>query len=263
MSVLKNLTGDIVPIRERRATSGVLAALNAELVLDLNGDASATIYIQSTSFIGTLEFTGANNEAETQFFPVPAYPFSPGCAGGTIPGAGQPLLVHALVAANTAVVYAIPVGQLRKLRVRVSAYTSGSCIASMLADVNPPLNTEIIHPLPTLAVSSTQAAGVALTATLAAVTGLRHYIQRIEITRSASALLTAGATPVVVTTTNLPGALAFTFGADAAPQGDDKVVSIDFGSGLAATTAGAATTIVCPATTGVIWRVNAIYRLGP
>lgn len=263
MSVLKNEAGDVVPIRERRTATGTLAALNAELVMDLNGDANAMLYIQSTAFIGTLEFTGASNEDETQFFPVPAYPFSPGSVGGTIPLAGQPLIVHALVAANTAAVYAIPVGQLRKLRIRVSAYTSGSCVASVVADVNASPNTEIPHPVPTLAVTATGASAAAVTATLPAVTGLRHYLQRLEIVRSATALLTAGATPVVVTTTNLPGTIAFTFGADAAPQGQDKTMSLDCGSGLAATALGTNTTIVCPATTGVIWRVNAIYRLGP
>jgi hypothetical protein len=263
MSVLKNLAGAVVPVRERRTATGTLAALNAELVLDLNGDANAMLHIQSTAFIGTLEFTGANNEDETQFFPVPAYPYSPGCAGGTILSAGQPVLLHALVAANTAAVYAIPVGQLRKLRVRVSAYTSGSCVASLLADVNASLNTEIPNPVPTLAVTGTAAAAAGVTVTLPAVTGLRHYVQRIDITRSASALLTAAAAPVVVTTTNLPGTPAFTFGADAAPQGTDKTVSLDCGSGLAATAAGTNTTIVCPVTTGVIWRVNVLYRLGP
>jgi hypothetical protein len=263
MSVLKNLAGDVVPIRERRSATGTLAALNAELVLDLNGDANALLYIQSTAFIGTLEFTGASNDDETQFFAVPAYPFSPGSAGGTIPLAGQPMIVHALVAANTAAVYAIPVGQLRKLRVRVSAYTSGSCVASLVTDASASLNTEFANRPATLAVTATGAAAAAVTATLPAVTGLRHYLQRLEIVRSASALLTAGAAPVVVTTTNLPGTIAFPFGADAAPQGQDKGMSLDCGAGLAATALGTATTIVCPATTGVIWRINAIYRLGP
>lgn len=80
---------------------------------------------------------------------------------------------------------------------------------------------------------------------------------------SATALLTAAATPVLVTTTNLPGTPALTFGAEALVQGADKFRRLDFGgTGCAATAIGTNTTVVCPVTTAVIWRVNVGYRLG-
>lgn len=263
MTIVRNSNAEIVPIRERREASGVLAALNAELVLPLNGDESGLVYIQSTAFIGTLEFTGANNDDTTQFFPVAAYPYSIGCAGGTIPLAGQPLIADALVAANTARVYAIPVGQLKALRIRVSAYTSGSCVCTITSDTQPSLNTAIASRPTTLLVTATGAASAAVTATLPAVTGLRHVIDFIRVTRSATALLTASAAPLVVTTTNLPGSPALTFGQDAAAQGVDQELVLDFGaSGLAASALGTATTVVCPVATGSIWRVNVGYRLG-
>jgi hypothetical protein len=263
MSRLLNLAGDYIPHFERREASGVLAALNAELVIDLNGDESALVYIQSTSFIGTLEFTGCNNADGTQYFPVAAYPYAIGCAGGTIPPAGQPLLIDALVAANTSRVYSIPVGQLKKLRVRASAYTSGSMVCSITSDTQDELNTAIIGKPATLLVTATGAASAAVTATLPAVSGLRHIIDFIRINRSATAALTAAAAPVVVTTTNLPGSPALTFGSDAAGIGIDKEGLLDFGaSGLAASALGTATTIVCPVYTGVIWRINVAYRLG-
>jgi hypothetical protein len=262
MSLAKNLNNAFVPIRERRAASGVLGALNAEVVLSLNGDESALVYVQSTSFAGTLEFTGLGDDS-AGYLPVVAYPYSPGCAGGTIPLAGQPLLVDALVAANTVRVYSVPVGQLRALRVRASAYTSGAATITISSDPNDPLNTAIGSRPMTLCVTATGAAAAAVTATLPAVAGLRHIVDFIRVTRSATALLTAGATPTVVTTTNLPGTPALTFGADAAAQGADKEVVLDFGSsGLAATALGTATTIVCPATTNAIWRVNVGYRVG-
>ena len=94
-------------------------------------------------------------------------------------------------------------------------------------------------------------------------TGLRHYLTHLEVTRSATAALTAGATPTVVTTTNLPNSLAFTFGADGAAQGSDKSIVRDFAWPLAASAQAAATTIVCPATTGVIWRVSAGFYVAP
>lgn len=255
--------GNFKIVRERRAASGPLAALNAELVLDLNGDSNATVYIQSTSLIGTLEFTGCNNGDATQFFPVAAYPYAPGSAGGTIPLSGQPLLVDALVAANTARVYAVPVGQLRKLRVRLSAYTSGTCDCSILSDSADSINTAIAGKPSTLLVTATGAASAAVTATLPAVAGLRHVIDFIHVVRSATAALTAAATPVLITTTNLPGSPALTFGSDVAGVGIDKDVKLDFGStGLAASTLGTATTVVAPVYTGVIWRLTVGYRLG-
>lgn len=257
------MLGNFVPVRERREASGVLAALNAELVLDVNGDESALVYFQSTSFNGTLEFTGASNDDSTQFFPVAAYPYAIGCAGGVIPLAGQPLLLDPLVTANTARVYAVPCGQLKKLRVRASAYTSGSGVCSITTEAAASINTAIQSRPATLCVTATAAVGVTITATLPAVAGLRHIVDFVQVTRSATAALTASATPVLVTTTGLPGNPVLTFGSDAGGIGIDKEARLDFGSsGLAASALGAATTVVCPAYAGVIWRINVAYRLG-
>lgn len=263
MSVNKNAAGAIVPVRERREAVGSLAATNAEIVLDVNGDESALVHVQSTAFIGTLEFTGSANADGTDYMPVAAYPYSIGCVGGTIPLAGQPLLIHALVAANTRVVYAVPVGQLKKLRVRASAYTSGACECTIISEAQASLNTAINAKPGTLIATQTAAVGAAATATVASVAGLRHIIDFIHITRSATAALTASATPVVITTSNLPGALAMTMGSDAGGIGVDKELRVDFGgTGLAATALGTNTTVVCPAYVGVIWRINIGYRLG-
>lgn len=265
MSIIKNESNVFVPVRERRSASATLAALNAELVLAVNGDQNAIIYCASTSFIGTIEFTGASDIAGTGYFPITAYPLSTACAGGTILVAGQPILNHALVAANTTIVYAIPVSQLRNLRVRVSAYTSGSLAVTVTSEETLSLNTLLNGgPTPsTLFVTATGAASAAVTATLPAVAGLRHYIDEVKVVRSATAALTASATPVVVTTTNLPGSPALTFGSDAGGIGLDKEQSFATGTGgLAAVTLGTATTIVCPVYTGVIWRINVAYHLG-
>jgi len=263
MSILRNTAGAIVPIRERRETTGTLNASNAELVLTLNGDQSVLVTVLSTNLIGTLEFTSAADAAVANFLPIPTSPMSPQCVGGTIPLAGQPLLIDALVAANTVRVYSIPVGQQKAVRVRLSAFTSGSVAVTIVSDAGTPINTAIDAKPSTLLVTATGAAAAAVTATLPAVAGLRHIIDFIRITRSASVALTAGAAPTVVTTTNLPGALAATFGASADLQGVDRIEELNFGStGLAATALGTNTTVGCPVTTGVIWRVTVVYRLG-
>jgi hypothetical protein len=261
MSIFRNLANAFVPVREQRATSGTLNALNAEVVLDVNGDESALVYMASAAFIGTLEFTGSVDG--TNFLPVMAYPYSVGAVGGTLPPSAQPLLIHALVAANTSQVYAVPCGQLRKVRVRASAYTSGSAAITINSDQGESLSPVLDSRPSTLCVTATGAASAAVTATLPSVAGLRHVIDFIQVTRSATAALTASATPVLVTTTGLPGNPVLTFGSDVAGVGIDKEVKLDFGSsGIAATALGTNTTVVCPVYTGVIWRVNVAYRLG-
>lgn len=109
-----------------------------------------------------------------------------------------------------------------------------------------------------IAVSATGASGAAVTLTLPAAVSVFHYIQTIKITKYAVAALTGIATPIVVTTTNLPGSLAFTFGTAQAigTTLTEDLVGID---ALRSTVVNTATTIVCPATTNVIWRVNVFY----
>lgn len=114
----------------------------------------------------------------------------------------------------------------------------------------------------TLAVTGTAAAGAAVSVTLPAVAGQFHYITGLQILKYNSAAVTGTAVPVVVTTTNLPGALAFTFpraGAiGAVGVGDEQ--RFEFAVPLKSSAANTATTIVCPATTSVLWRVNVFYR---
>lgn len=109
-----------------------------------------------------------------------------------------------------------------------------------------------------IAVTATGVSGAAVTCTLPAAASVFHYIQTLVITKYAVAALTGVATPVVVTTTNLPGNLAFTF-ATAQAIGtvvEEDLVGLDT---LRSSVVNTATTIVCPATTNVIWRVNVFY----
>jgi len=90
------------------------------------------------------------------------------------------------------------VAGLQKVRVRLTAYTSGSCAVTINSDdcksISPYANDTKAA---TLTVSVTAAVSTAVTATLPAVAGLRHYIDRIDVVRSATAALTAAATPLV------------------------------------------------------------------
>lgn len=262
-SRLINLLGTFVPIREARESSGTFNSQNNELVLDVSGDENVLLTMVPSAFVGSITFWGAGDNTGTAYNTLPAYPMSPMNVGGTIPLAGEPILTDALVAANTARQWSIPCGQLKKVRVVCSAYTSGSAVFTMRSDAQASINTAILARPATRLITATGAAGAAVTATLPAVTGLRHIIDFISVTRSATAALTASATPVLVTTTNIPGALTLTFGQDVAGIGIDKEVRVDFGSsGMATTALGSSTTVVCPVYTGVVWRVTVGYRHG-
>ena len=264
MSLFRNLSNAFVPVRERREATGALSAPGAELVLALNGDQYAMVSILCTSLIATIDFAGAVDAAGTTYASVVAYPISNMFNGGSIPLAGQPLVSDSIVAAHFLRVYAVPVAQLRSLRVRITSYTSGASQVTITSDTNASQHMLLQGAsMPsTLYVTGTAAVSTGVTVTLPAVAGLRHYIDEVAVTRSATAALTASATPVVVTTTNLPGTPALTFGSDAGGIGVDVERRLPVGLGLSASAINTATTIVAPIWTGVIWRINVAYHLG-
>lgn len=113
-------------------------------------------------------------------------------------------------------------------------------------------------------VTTTAATGVAATLTIpAAGAGLFTYITSLQIHIYATAARTGAATPVIVTTTNIPGNPAFTFetaqaiGTNTIIQGFDKLTTP-----LKTTTTNTATTIVAPVATTGIWRITATYFTG-
>jgi hypothetical protein len=62
----------------------------------------------------------------------------------------------------------------------------------------------------------------------------------------------------VVTTTNLPGSPAFTFSSAGAIGAIDRYI-LPMTTPLRSSAANTATTVVAPAATGGIWRLNATY----
>jgi hypothetical protein len=130
---------------------------------------------------------------------------------------------------------------------------TNSVVTSVAGTVN------VQPPVSNLCVTATGAAGAAVTATLPAPgAGLFHFISLIQIQHVATAALTAAATPVLVTTTNLNGPI-FDFQANAAAQGVSETQFLSPTLAIQSAVANTATTIVCPATPNVIWRVNVFY----
>lgn len=264
MSIIRNQAGAVVPIREQRKyPTTVMASVNAEMVMDVNGDESALIYVNGGASTLTCTFIFEGTVDGINYFPVLVIPyFSAGAAGN--PSLGAPLITESITTTAVQRVYALRCAQLVKFRIRMSVYTTGSADVTIVSDAQKSIHPALFDGRPTaLMVTTTAATGVAATASLPAVAGLRHYVDFIRVTRSATALLTAAATPTIVTTTNLPGTPAFSFGQSADAQGVDVERSLDFGgTGFAASAVNTATTVVAPATTGVIWRINVGYRLG-
>lgn len=109
-----------------------------------------------------------------------------------------------------------------------------------------------------LSVTATGAAAAAVTATLPAVAGQFHYITGYEIEAYSTVARVGGVTPVIVTSTNLPGSTAWTF-ATAAAVGTTDTKWYQTVNPIRSSVANTATTIVCPATVSIIWRVNVYY----
>ena len=236
--------GNLHP-RENVFSSGVLAALNAEVLVAADGSSMVSLDLRGT-FVGTVVLEGTVDGINYVILPLKAQ--------------ASPLYVMSATAAG---VYQAPCAGFRSLRARMTAFTSGSAVTTLVASTSI-LNDSMIGGSYNLAVTATGTAGAAVTLTLPAPSaGLRQYVGSIRIERYAAALLTAGATPVLVTSTNLPGTPTFSIPADAAAQGTvyEKVVNLN--RALAATAQATAVTIVAPATTGVIWRTAAFYYLAP
>ena len=115
----------------------------------------------------------------------------------------------------------------------------------------------------TTVVSATGVAAAAVTLTIpAAPAGLFNYLCFLEISQYATAALTGGATPVLVTSTGLTGTPTFTF-STALAIGAAERLFYPLGTPVKGSAAATAITIVCPATTSVIWRVNVTYFVAP
>lgn len=246
--ISKDLSAGNLHSRENLYLAGNLGALNAEIQVPCDGAATVAIDLRGT-FSMTVAVQGTVDG--TNWVLIPVRPQTGG------------VYVLGIVGATAGVWMASCVG-FAKVRALVTAYTSGTAAAVLLASNGVFDDFAKNGSVTPLLVTATGAAAAAVTLTLAAPgVGLRHYLTYLRITRFAAALLTAAATPVLVTTTNIPGTLVFSIPAEAAPQGSVFVYQEDFAYPLMTTAQNAATTIVCPITTGVIWRVTAGYYVAP
>lgn len=232
--------------RQNSLITGNLAALNAEVVLGADGVNSVSIDVRGT-YVGTIALQGTVDG--TNWVLIPIRPIT----------GGQYQIGVASAATG---VFVAAVNGYQRVRAICTAYTSGTAIVSLLGSTA--LLDDRLIGESTICVTTTAAAGAAATLTLPAPgVGLRQYVAGIQIERFAAALLTAAATPTVITTTNLPGSLAFSVPADAAAQGVVSTIIREYSRAIAASAQNTAATIVAPVTTGVIWRLTSNYYVAP
>lgn len=235
--------------RETQYVTGNLGAINAEIVVDCDGSGAVSFDARGT-FSMTVELAGSIDGVNWQLIPVKL-----------LNGASRLFLTG--IAGVTPASYMGACAGYRKVRARVTAYTSGTMAAVLTANVGD-MPDSIGGSLSTNAITATAAVGVAVTATLPAPgVGLRQYLTGLLIERFATALMTAGAAPVIVTTTNTPGTPSFNLPADAAAAGAVYEKFIPFAPPLAAPSQNTALTIVVPATPLAIMKVTAFWDVAP
>jgi hypothetical protein len=222
---------------------------------------NATFHLVTSAFVGTVIFEGSV-DAGLNYAPLMAIRED---------GTGSENSIAISTAAAFIRQYTVALPGLTYFRVRASAFTSGS-VAVIIAP-----GPTLFEPSPSLAASSSQigtigelrASPLAVTATAALTTaatltlpaagaGLFHYITSLAIDLYSAAARTGAAAPWVVTTTNLPGSPAFTFSSAGAIGAIDRYI-LPMTTPLRSSVANTATTVVAPAATGGIWRLNATY----
>lgn len=254
-----NTDPNAAPVREGRMTTGSITTLNGEVVLPVNGDQSAIVQVNGFSPVLTVVFEGSIDGVN--YFPVPT--LAGYGVGGTLPHAGRRIALELYAATVALRIYQVRCAGLRYVRVRASTFTSGGIDVTISADTNDCLLRNLDGLAPTSdIVTATGAAGAAVSVTLTAVPGLRHYITGYEFTRICTAAVgTALATPTLSTAAN--HGIIISMQNPVQAVGDTLTWSRSFdGGGYAATASGTATTFTLPIQASQMYRGTVYYRLG-
>jgi hypothetical protein len=257
MAILYDLRGNEYPghldaitglvLTDARTISATLGAVNAETLMDVNGYNAAVYDVRTATANLTFVFEGTIDGSN--YVTLPAQEL-----------ATELVTISNAVTAAFAKQYYVNCTGFRRVRCRISVYTSANIVVSSRA-------TQAqwavrARPMPSnLFVTATAAVNVGATATLPApATGMYHYITSIELVKLYSVVGVAAGAGVLVTSTNLYGAI-WTTEQNASPAGATaKVIDRNFsGNPLKSAVAATATTIVAPAQLQTIWRWNVSY----
>ncbi len=244
-------------ITDARAATALLAALNAEVVIDVQGKAVVNFDVRTAAASLTYVFEGSVDGVN--YMALPGYALFLLLAAVAV---AEQYVSSVTVATTHSGIIQIGCSGFRRIRLRVSAYTSGNITVAARASIaDNIINVRLLPSI--LGVTATAAANTAATASLpAAGVGMFHYITHIDITRNATAAL-AGTATLIHTTTNFPGAMAWSVGNAMLAGGTEKDVNFDPTTPVKSLIANTATTIVAAAAgAAVLGRVNVTYYVG-
>ena len=250
-----------------------LDTINAAVVLNISGYQGASLTLSAGNLAATVLIEESFDNGINWIASYCLDPLSGSVTNGFIVTDPNPVVIRTLLL-DSGVTH---------VRARVSSFTSGAAIAVIYATsasaqqllsygLNSalgiaPIRTDSIGNLmsapSTLCVTGTATSGTGVTITLPNVAGQFHYITAIEITKYFTAANAASATPLVITTTNLPGSLAYSFGQPLGTVGTTDVRFQSFSSPIKSSVVNTTSTIVCPGTVGIIWRATAWYLTAP
>lgn len=252
MSILKDNQGNELrhlpakhgdTLIDPRQTFVPIAIVNGEAVVHIADEAGGILEIRGT-FVSNFQVEFSVNGID--YVPIAVYNIANEVFISTISTVGV-------------FKFDIPSGA-TKVRVRNISYTSGT--ANISLQCGKTQDIQVSKPIPTVNHATiTGLSGASVTATITAVTGLFAYITKIRIEKFAVATLTAGTTPILVTTGQL-NSRAYSFPFDAQVQGTVQTKEDEPCVPIKSQTVGGGATIVCPATTNVIWRVSVDYYNG-
>lgn len=238
-------------ITDARAATVTLGSLNAESVMDLNGQATMAFDVRTGAMSATLV-------AEGTIDGVNYYDLHP------LDVSNENIIDNIVITTTLARSYSANCSGFRRVRVRVSAYSSGNAVVALRASQGNTLT--YARPIPTtLHVTATGIVNAAVTLTLPTPgSGLSHYITHIELRKRYSIIGVAAGAGVIITSTNLPGSPAWDTEQLAGPAGTvATVISLSHaGNPRKSSVSGTATTFVAPAQLETIWRWNVSYYVG-
>jgi hypothetical protein len=236
---------------DTRAFTALLGALNAEVLIDLNGQSAALLHLKTAALNGTVVFEGTVDNVNYYLI-----------TGINI--LTQSMLQAVVVTTTHDALYMISCTGFKRIRVKISAYSSGNItLAARATRADYAINN---IPKPSdLHVTATAAVNTGSTLTLgAAGVGLFHYITKIELIKLYSVVGVAAGAGVIITSTNLPGNPSWTTEQLASPAGSaPRVIDANYpGIPLKSLVANTNTTLVAPAQLQTIWRWNVSYYIG-
>jgi len=252
---IDGITGET--ITDSRTATATLGALNAESVMDLNG--KTIVQFDARTAAAVLTWVVEGTVDGTNYFTIPIFCDQMLLAAAITAEQYVPSVTYATTGSG---LFTIGVGGFRRMRIRISAYTSGTVTVALRSSISDQIVMN--KPIPSiLHVTATAAANTAATATLpAAGVGLFHYITHIHLMRNATAALVGSAT-LIHTSTNLPGSPAWSVGNAMALGGTQLDLQYTPTTPLKSSVSNTATTVVMAAGgAGVLNRVNVSYYIG-